>query len=240
MPLNLSKVHSDTTIASQLPKTVELGKKIREGKYCAYHWVKDFPDLTARIALPTRHKRYPLGFTVPYPMRLYTSLKFGIRDIIEYEYQAFQALPWEFKDHVPTTIHLARTAAGQSVLCMNRLVNFDGTQSRYMNRYCETQIHNARFWDDIEYLVRVLRQRRTYLLSVFHSGTHVVVRKRSDAEWQPVITHALKLGRTMYRLQFYLASESVLRDKFERGYRRFVKRFRPEAATISYAACAAS
>lgn len=204
-------------------ETFEVGNRIREGAYYAYHEIAGEPNLIGRVALPARTKRYWFGVTVRYPMPLYTRLKFGIRDIVEHEYRAFQSLPAELHDYLPRQVRLGRTPSGQPILCTERVSNFDGTPARSLQR--TGPVANHLFWEEVDRIVEILCSRQSFLLGVFHSGTHVAVQKRSPTEWRPVITHALKLGRAMYRPQFYLLSPTLLRWKFERGYRRLRERF---------------
>jgi hypothetical protein len=61
---------------------------------------------------------------------------------------------------------------------------------------------------------------------VLHGRGHLVVQKLSADRWKPVIVDVVKMGGALYPFQFHLAVEYYLRRKFERGFKRFIERFK--------------
>ena len=204
---------------------VTLGPLLRVGIYANYHRIAGQPNRTGKVAPAVRVKHYPLGLTVRYPMKLYTTCKFWISDIIRHECIVRNQLPPGLAPYLLSNVSLARTAEGQQVLCFDRVADFDGCPSRPLAAL--GPVANRPFWDSVSQIVRVLRDHDSCLLGVFNSsGYSLLVQKLTPDRWQPVIAELPKLGKRMYYYQLPVLFRGSPWPKFERGLRRFIARFR--------------
>jgi hypothetical protein len=200
-----------------------LGALVRRGVFADFYELSARPARIAKRANERREKRYPFGLTVSYPLKLYATLKYGIPDLMQYEYRQWSALPAELRPYVLQHVTLARGPRGETLLCADQVVDWDGTPSRSLS---ETgPIANRPFWSQIDCFIDVLRTRRLYLCGVLRGGSHILVQRTSSDAARPVIIDVMKIGRKLYPFQIQLAWEAALRNKFERGVARFRSRF---------------
>ena len=200
--------------------SITLYPPFRTRTFSTYHDIQGLPDRVAQIARSHRRKRYPLGLTVRYPMRLYTRVKYGQRDIIEYAGSALDSLPEILAEFLPPRRQLVTTTGGRTALVCGRVVDHDGSPSRFLND--AGAITDPSFRSEVLRFADLLRSHRLYLMSAFEPG-NLLVRRTSDRTSRPVLwPDVLKQGRTLYPLQWHLLSGPVLRRKFERRLERFL------------------
>jgi hypothetical protein len=120
-------------------------------------------------------------------------------------------------------VTLARSPTGATVLCADRVWDFDGAPSRSLTDL--GAISNPAFWEGVSHISEILLRNRLYLFGVFHGGGKILVQKVSADRWRPVILDVVKAGWTLYPFQVHLAFEYWLRRKFERRMTRFIGRF---------------
>lgn len=205
------------------PSPIVLGDIVEQGVFYRFYSIQGAPHRWAKKVVGSRTKRYPFGLTVTYPMWLYTRFKYGVLDMIQYELQVAQAMPQEVQPYLLQNPALGRTSEGESVLCADKVLDWDGVPSQTLNRV--GKVSNELFWRHVQEICEGLERHQLYLLGVFHGGSHVLVHKLSQNEWKPVLLDVVKSGRTMYPFQIDLWSAASLRKKFLRQLQRFRNRF---------------
>jgi hypothetical protein len=215
---------SDSIQTEDVP--VPLAGSVACGIFYQFYDIQGSPSRWAKKAENIRTKRYALGVTIRYPMRLYTRLKYGVPDIIRYEIEIARRLPDEIMPYLLQNMRLGRTADGSTVLCSDKVLNYDGGMSQTLN---ETgRVFNPSFWRHVEVICDVLKRHGAYLLGVFHGGNHVLVQKCSPDDWRPVLIDVVKCGRRLYPFQVNLTRPTAVRKKYYRQLERFKTRFRAD------------
>jgi hypothetical protein len=203
-----------------------LGEVVAQGVFYQFYDIQGVPHRWAKKLMTSRVKRYPLGVTVNYPMRLYTLIKYGVRDMMEYEMQVAQTMPREVRPYLLQNMILGRTPDGDPVLCADKVLDYDGRMSQTLNQV--GSVSNELFWRHVHQVCDGFERHRVYLLGVFHGGNHILVQKISPLEWRPVLLDVVKSGSTMYPFQINLWRDSSVRHKFHRQLQRFQNRFMPD------------
>jgi hypothetical protein len=214
-----------TGLSRNEPSVIILGDVVLQGVFYQFYNIQSVPHRWAKKIVSFRAKQYPLGMKVTYPMWLYTRFKYGVSDIIQYEMQAAQTIPREVQPYLLENQTLGQTSRGETVLCADKVLDWDGVPSQTLNRV--GKVSNEVFWQHVQSICDELERHHIYLLGVFHGGNHILVQKLSQNEWRPVLLDVLKLGRTMYPFQVNLWRASSVRTKFYRQLQRFRNRFMP-------------
>lgn len=168
-----------------------------------------------------RHKRYLGLLTVPFPMRLYCRLKFGIADIIRYEHAVLQGLSQPLASYLPSERRLV-CAEGRSQLLCRRPLDFDGRPAVTLRQI--GHVPDTAFWAAITEIAERLRAADTCLISAFNART-LLVHRQSSARCVPVMTDAFRSGRRTYWYQLPTASRRGMWGKFDRVVRRLRRRY---------------
>jgi len=205
---------------------IHLADVVAQGIFYQFHEIQGSPSRWAKKAEEIRTKRYPLGVTIRYPIALYTRVKYGVSDIMLYEMQISQQLPNEIAPYLLQNMRLGWTSDGRTVLCADKVLNYDGMMSATLNN--TGRVSNPSFWRHVEAICEVLERHGQYLLGVFHGGNHILVQKNSPEEWRPVLVDIVKCGRRMYPFQLNLWSPTSVQKKFHRQLARFRLRFSPD------------
>jgi hypothetical protein len=205
------------------PSQIVLGDIVEQGVFYRFCNIQGAPHRWAKKMVGSRTKRYLFGLTVTYPMWLYTRYKYGVSDMIQYELQIAQTMPREVQPYLLQNQALGRTSEGESVLCADKVLDWDGAPSQTLNRV--GKVSNELFWRHVQEVCDVLERDRLYLLGVFHGGNHILVQKVTEHEWKPVLLDVVKLGKGMYPFQIDLWFGASVRRKFQRQLMRFKDRF---------------
>ncbi len=206
---------------------IVLGDIVEQGVFYRFYSIQGMPHRWAKKMVGSRTKRYPFGLTITYPMWLYTRFKYGVSDMIQYEMQISQTMPREIQPYFLQNQALGRTSGGESLLCADRVLDWDGLPSQTLNRV--GRVSNESFWRHVQVICDELERHHIYLLGVFHGGNHVLVQRLSPNEWRPVLLDVVKSGRTLYPFQVNLWLVSSVRTKFHRQLQRFRNRFMARA-----------
>jgi hypothetical protein len=207
------------------PSPIILGDIVLQGVFYQFHDIQGVPHRCAKKLVSSRTKRYSFGIKVTYPMWLYTRFKYGVSDMIQYEMQVAQTMPREVQPYLLQNPTLGRTSEGESVLCTDKVMDWDGVPSQTLNNV--GKVSNELFWQHVQAICEGLERHHLYLLGVFHGGNHVLVQRLSRNEWKPVLLDVIKVGRRMYPFQFNIWGVLSLRNKFHRQLQRFRDRFMP-------------
>jgi hypothetical protein len=202
------------------PGVIRLGPRFLSTPYTTLCEAAGEPALFAKVASRVRPKRYLRCITVPNSTTLYKTAKFGIADIIRYEDEVFGRLPAELEPFLPRRRHLTLTDDGRPALCAERPFDVDGRPARTV---LETgPIDNGPFWNDVDRIVRVLRERATVQLSAFTPRTcSLLVHRVSRTQWRAEITNVLKFGRRLNWYRPWKMIPPVAWHKFECDLARF-------------------
>jgi hypothetical protein len=209
--------------ANMMLPFITLGKPLHAGSCFQFYEIQGQPHRWAKKAEYDRVKRYPLGVTVTYSMKLYTLLKYGVPDVMQYECNQWRRMPQELHPYLLREVTLSRTSNGDRVLSADKVMDFDGMPSRSLNDM--GKIANPSFWKAVEVICDSLERHNLVLLGVFHGGNQLLVQKVSELEWKPIILDLTKIGRRMYPFQPDLWFRFSLKKKFCRQLSRFRNRF---------------
>ena len=161
-----------------------------------------------------------LGFNMQFDSTIYCRLLLGINDLNSFEYSIIKSLPHSMRNFIPENISLE-----DNYLKMDRSIDFDGTYSTVISSY--GSVDNKRFWEHIESLNQCLISNNLWFLDIFNEGNNLLVYRKSEDEYIPIIIDFKRLGRKMYPFQLNLIFASEQKKKYLRRYQRFQNRFNP-------------
>ena len=115
------------------PLPIVLGAVVARGTFYNFYEIEGIHHRWAKKTVPSRVKQYSFGMRITYPMWLYTRFKYGVSDLIVHETQVAQKLPDEIQPYLLQNMTLGKTSEGASVLCADKVFDYDGTLSRTVN-----------------------------------------------------------------------------------------------------------
>ncbi len=198
----------------------ELTVKIGEG---VYRDVYRYTDFAVKKSKPHVVKK-ALFVNVPVPMSVYSLLRFGIRDLNEYEYNQYQSII----SLTPVRLHrcFARVhnqiKNGKACYSINELVmDHDGQVSKTLFEY--GKIEDEQFWKTLDDLENVFLDKKIYYLSI---GPHnICVNKQAGGQLVPVLIDYKRIGVRTFWHQLLLYIPYFIRLKARRRFQRMRKRF---------------
>ena len=199
----------------------ELTVKIGEG---AYRDVYRHTDFAVKRSKPHVVKK-ALFVKIPVPMSVYSLLRFGIRDLSQYEYDQYQSII----SMTPARLHkfFAKVHKpiknGKACYSINELVmDHDGQVSNTLFEY--GKIEDEQFWKTLDDLENVFLDKKIYYLSI---GPHnICVNKQAGGQLVPVLIDYKRIGVRTFRHQLLLYIPYFIRLKMRRRFQRMRKRFK--------------
>lgn len=193
--------------------------KIGEGRFREVYQVGGY---TLKVLKPYTRKNYG-PFHIAFPVTLYTTLKFGIPDFNEHEYNTYNS----FADRIPSElresfyhIHGVQKPNGRSCLITELVADTDGKPSKRLSEH--GKIADSIFWKQIKRLEEALLDEGIMLMDI--NGENILVRKTDNGPI-PVIVDYKRLGGKTYPAQFWLSSGKQMEKKIQRRFQRLREQY---------------
>jgi hypothetical protein len=204
---------------------IDLELKIGEGGYREVFQTDD--ETCAKFLRRTREKNYG-PFSIAFPMRPYTLLKFGTSDFNELELQNYNYL----MSRVPESSHqyFARingleTIDGQSVSICQLIRDSDGSISKSLKKF--GPVDSVEFWDSIEHLRKIILDLGIPYFGV--NADNIVVRQE-ESRVKPVFVDYKRVGMRTYPFQPWVCMRGKKAKKINRLFGRLDKYRNPSEA----------
>lgn len=205
-------------------KSREGSKQVGEGAYRRV-FRAGFGRL-GKVLKSTRPKNYSL-FSIRYPMRWYTRLKFGVRDLNQFEYDNYRRL----MDRVPRELERnfaklveprTRKKDKQSVLIVEEVKNFDGEPSKNLLEI--GPVSNEGFWRNLTQIENFFLQNKIPFFNI--RPENIMVKWVNSQECIPVFIDFKRIGARTYLFQPSLRKESGANKKIRKRFARIRQEFK--------------
>lgn len=197
---------------------IRLEDKIAEGRFREVFLVSETE--CAKVLKPVLSKRYGF-FSVSFPMRPYTSLKFGIDDLNIAEMQNYErmmeVLPEEVHKYFAGIKKIERQAGHNLSVC-ELIRDSDGKISKTMKT--AGKICCNEFWEIIDHIEILLIAREIPYFGVHDRN---ILARTSGTLMEPVFVDHKRFGQLTFPFQPWLYTGAGIKAKLAREFRRLNK-----------------
>jgi len=186
---------------------MHLGEQIGAGKYRECYAIPD-TNLCAKKLKPLQ-------------ARIWSILSHTLRDINQAELDRWRNIPEELKLFFPNIYKKSG-----KLLISERPKDYNGSYSKTLLEY--KSIQNNNFWVLVDFLADTMVKHKLWLFDIFDFGDNILVQKKSENEYVPIIIDCKRFGWKSYPLQLNLLFYSEKKKKFYRKLERFKEKFKME------------
>lgn len=198
---------------------IEKGELIGDGNFRICYAIKN-TDLSIKINRKWVVKTIA-GFKIPFPAFIFSLLKFGTFNPNKKEFDIIQQLPLELLTYLPKHLELQ-----EGNLIQTRPKDFDNNYSSTVIKY--GKVENDIFWNHVQNIENIFIKYQFFPLDIFRGGGNVIIEKKSETEWKPIIIDIKRIG---YRpivdsLDLKLIFKSAQEQKFLQRMHNFKLKYK--------------
>ena len=186
-------------------------KKIWEWSYREVFLHDTNPDLCIKKLKKKRVKTYPLWVKISINQKIYTLIKFGIRDFNKYEYKQIKKAQKIIPENMPKHIELINGGLLQSVI-----KDYNWEVSKNMQSISQWKIWKI-FFEKLQKIINDLMDNNIDLMDI---RNNVIIQEYKKWEYKPMLFDFKRIWWKTYWWQFWLILKQQRKNKI---YRRMKK-----------------
>ncbi len=192
---------------------------IGDGNFRVCYALKN-SDLSIKINRKFVTKKI-VGRNIPIPAFIFSLLKFGTCNPNKKEFDIIQNLPEELKSYLPNHIEYK-----DGNLIQSRPKDFTGNYSSTVIKY--GKVNNKKFWEHVQQIETIFIKHQFFPLDIFRGGGNVIIEKKSESEWKPIIIDIKRVGYRPFvdSLDFKLMFKSAQQKKFLQRMEAFKQKYK--------------
>ncbi len=207
---------------NKLLEDISFSYKIGEGAYREVYKIND--DVCVKTPKKYRTQDYGL-FSLNFPSKLYTKLKFWVSDFNELEFKEYeklkQKIPRELSANFTPIIGLTKKD-DKSLLFQKLIKDYDGRLSLSLDQ--RGKIKSELFWDQLLALECFFIQNDIGFFNI--SPDNIFAKKINEKDYMPTLMDYKRIGVKTYPCQPQLLFDGPAKRKINRRFDRLFKEYK--------------